>query len=245
MSTIRWTIGQLAKRTGVSVRALRHYDEIGLLSPAGRTESGYRLYVAEDIARLHRVKTLRQLGFSLLEIQELLDQAIGSPRQLVADHLRRLHEHIALEQRLCERLEGLTVRLSTAVNISSEEFLDLIEVMSMVENSEKYYTPEQLAWLQERAETVGAERIRQVEAEWPKLIAEVRTEMERGTDPREERVQHLAARWRGLVQEFSGGNPEIETSLRTMYAHEPQLRQHTGVQADMVEYITRALVANS
>jgi len=162
---------------------------------------------------------------------------------LVADHLRRLHEHIALEQRLCERLEGLTVRLSTAVNISSEEFLDLIEVMSMVENSEKYYTPEQLAWLQERAETVGTERIRQVEAEWPQLIAEVRTEMERGSDPREERVQRLAARWRGLIQEFSGGNPEIETSLRTMYANEPQLRQHTGVQADVVEYITRALAA--
>jgi DNA-binding transcriptional MerR regulator len=48
MSTTTWTIGQLAKRTGVSVRALRHYDEIGLLSPVGRTESGYGLYVGED-----------------------------------------------------------------------------------------------------------------------------------------------------------------------------------------------------
>lgn len=111
----------------------------------------------------------------------------------------------------------------------------------MVENSEKYYTPEQLAWLQERADTVGPERIRQVEAEWPELIAQVRAEMEAGTDPRAQRVQHLAARWQGLIQEFTGGNPEIESSLRNMYAHEPLLRQQTGVQADVVEYISKAL----
>ena len=189
MSNATWTIGQLAKRTGMSVRALRHYDEIGLLSPLRRTDSGYRLYVGEDIRRLHRIKTLRQLGFSLPEIKDLLDRAGASPRQLVDDHLRRLHEHIALEQRLCERLDGLARRLTAAEDVSSEDFLDTIEVMSMVEHSEKYYTPEQLAWLQARAETVGAERIRQVEAEWPELIAQVRAEMERGTDPREERVQ--------------------------------------------------------
>lgn len=241
MSKTTWTIGQLAERTGVSVRALRHYDEIGLLSPAGRTASGYRLYVAEDVVRLHRVKTLQQLGFSLLEIQGLLDRSSISPQQLVADHLRRLHAHIALEQRLCARLEQLTRRLSVAGDVSSDEFLDTIEVMSMVENSEKYYTPEQLAWLQERADTVGPERIRQVEAEWPELIAQVRAEMEAGTDPRAQRVQHLAARWQGLIQEFTGGNPEIESSLRNMYAHEPLLRQQTGVQADVVEYISKAL----
>lgn len=243
MSNATWTIGQLAKRTGMSVRALRHYDEIGLLSPLRRTDSGYRLYVGEDIRRLHRIKTLRQLGFSLPEIKDLLDRAGASPRQLVDDHLRHLHEHIALEQRLCERLDGLARRLSAAENVSSEDFLDTIEVMSMVEHSEKYYTPEQLAWLQARAETVGAERIRQVEAEWPELIAQVRAEMERGTDPREERVQHLAARWKGLIGEFTGGNPEIEASLRTMYANEPQVRQHTGVEADVVDYITKALAA--
>jgi MerR family transcriptional regulator, thiopeptide resistance regulator len=243
MSNKTWTIGQLAKRTGVSVRALHHYDEIDLLSPAGRTESGYRLYGGEDITRLHRVKTLKQLGFTLFEIKALLDRADASPRQLVDDHVRRLHAHIVLEQRLCERLDGLAQRLSAAEDISSEDFLDIIEVMTMVENSEKYYTPEQLARLQERAETIGPERIRQVEAEWPELIAQVRVEMERGTDPREERVQHLAARWKGLIGEFTGGNPEIEASLRTMYANEPLLRQHTGVEADVVDYITRALTS--
>ena len=245
MSKPTWTIGQLAKRTGVSIRALRHYDEIGLLSPAERTESGYRLYTHKNVTRLHRIKTLRQFGFTLVEIKDLLDRADVSPQQLVDDHIRRLHDHIALEQRLCKRLHGLARRLAGAEDVATDDFLDILEVMSMVENSDKYYTPEQLASLQERASTVGTERIRQVEAEWPELIAQVRTEMERGTDPRDERVLRLAARWQGLIQEFTGGNPEIERSLRSMYTHEPQLRQQTGVRADVVDYIKQALATPS
>jgi hypothetical protein len=131
--------------------------------------------------------------------------------------------------------------LSSTEEISPEEFLDVIEVMSMVENSEKYYTPEQLEWLRERAQTVGEERIQQVESEWPALIAQVRAEMDRGTDPRDERVRRLATRWRGLIEEFTGGNPQIEASLRTMYANEPQLRASTGVDADVTAYIAKAL----
>ena len=62
-------VGELAKRTGVSVRTLHYYDEIGLLSPSHRSEAGYRLYSAEDIARLQQIKSLRQLGFRLEEIR--------------------------------------------------------------------------------------------------------------------------------------------------------------------------------
>ena len=83
---------------------------------------------------------------------------------------------------------------------------------------EKYYTPEQMEWLKERRETVGDERIREVEAEWPRLMAEVRAAIDAGTDPSDPHVQALAARWQGLVQEFTDGNPGIEKSLRTMYA---------------------------
>jgi DNA-binding transcriptional MerR regulator len=244
MSTGTWTIGQLARRTGVSVRALRHYDEIELLSPAGRTDSGYRWYAAEDIARLHRIKALRQMGFTLTEIRNVLEQSAVSPRELVEDHLRQLREHMALEQRLCERLQALARRLSSAESISSEEFLDVIEVMNMVEKNERYYTPEQLAWLRERAETVGEERIRAVESEWPELIAEVRAEMERGTDPRGERVQRLAARWQELIREFSGGNAGIEASLQTMYANESEVRARSGIDPDLAAYIGKAMTVD-
>ena len=64
-------VGELAQRTGLTVRTLHHYDAIGLLRPSLHTEAGYRLYTARDIVRLQQVLSLRQLGFSLDEIREL------------------------------------------------------------------------------------------------------------------------------------------------------------------------------
>ena len=67
--TQRWKVGELAARTGLTVRTLHHYDAIGLLCPSDRTgsahNSGHRLYTAADVARLHQLVCLKQLGFSL------------------------------------------------------------------------------------------------------------------------------------------------------------------------------------
>jgi DNA-binding transcriptional MerR regulator len=69
-----WKVGELAKQTGLSVRTLHYYDEIGLLSPSQRTEAGHRLYTADDIVRLQQVKSLRHLGFTLKEIRDYLNR---------------------------------------------------------------------------------------------------------------------------------------------------------------------------
>ena len=109
----------------------------------------------------------------------------------------------------------------------------------MTETFEKYYTREQLEELAERREIVGEERIRQAETEWRELIAAVRTEMERGTDPGSEKVRELARQWRGLIEEFTGGNPEIEESLRRMYRDEPNVAADKGYRhdPDMAQYL--------
>lgn len=114
----------------------------------------------------------------------------------------------------------------------------------MVENVEKYYTPEQRAELKERAGQVGPERIRQVEAEWPEVIAAVRAEMERGTPRGDERAQALGRRWQALVDEFTGGNPGIAASLQRMYASEPEVRQRTGIDPALSAYVGKILAAS-
>ncbi len=74
-------VGELAKRTGLTVRTLHHYDEIGLLKPSLKTESGHRLYTGRDVARLQQVLSLRQLGFSLEQVRDCLDRPGFSPRR--------------------------------------------------------------------------------------------------------------------------------------------------------------------
>ena len=85
----------------------------------------------------------------------------------------------------------------------------------MSERLDKYYSPEQLEYLEARRREVGEERIRESQAEWAELMENVRAEMEAGTDPSNERVQALAARWMALVEEFTGGDPGIERSSAT------------------------------
>jgi DNA-binding transcriptional MerR regulator len=234
-------VGALAKRTGLSVRTLHYYDEIGLLSPSAYSEGGHRIYAAADIARLQQIRSLRQLGFSLEQTRECLSRPDYSPRQVIAAHLARLREQIAMQERLCTSLEQIAGWLESAGTVSVEQFLQTIEGMSMVE---KYYTPEQLEYLKQRREQVGEERIREVEAEWPRLMAEVRAEMEKGTDPSDPHVQALARRWMGLVQEFTGGDPGIAQTVGRMYEREEPQNIHPSIPTDVRElfaYVAQAM----
>jgi DNA-binding transcriptional MerR regulator len=233
-----WKVGQLAKRTGISVRTLHHYDQIGLLTPSHRTESGHRLYDRDDVVRLQQIVMLRQLGFALEEIAAALRRADAALPQLIDLHLGRLREQIERERRLCARLERMSEWLRAGREVSMDEFLNTIEEMTMFE---KYMTEEQLETLRKRGEAVGPERMQQVQEEWPRLIAEVRAEMERGTDVQSPRVQELAARWRSLVNEFSGGDAAIEKSVATMYQNEPGAAQRFGFDPKVWQYISAAL----
>ncbi|HEY7428702.1 MAG TPA: MerR family transcriptional regulator [Gemmataceae bacterium] len=235
-----WKVGELARRTGLSVRTLHWYDQIDLLTPSFHTEAGHRLYTAADVARLQQIKSLRQLGFSLDEVRDCLDRPDFSPLSLIEAHLAQLREQIEMQRRLCERLESLAARLRAAETVSTEDLLQTIEDMTMFE---KYYTQEQLDWLKERGQQIGQERIQQVEAEWPKLIAEVCAEMEKGSDPADEPVQVLARRWVGLVREFTGDNPEIEKAVRTMYRQEPDICCQNGIDRALLDYIDKAIAA--
>ena len=122
-------------------------------------------------------------------------------------HLARLRDQITLQRRLCERLEAVAANLETAGDVSADELIRLIEEITMIES---YYTPEQLETLKARGEQLGPERIQQSQEDWAELIAEVRAEMDKGTDPTAPEVQAMARRWMDLVNAFTGGDPGIE-----------------------------------
>ena len=228
-------IGELAKRTGISIRTLHHYDDVGLLSPPHRTVSGHRLYGREEIVRLQQILSLRQSGFSLDEIGELLSRRDFDAKQIVFSHIERLKRQIAAQQELCARLEAIAAHYASA---SADEFISAIEVMTMFD---KYYTKEQLDTLARRREMFGEEKMREFQEEWPRLIASVKEEMQRGTDPSDPKVKALARRWMELIEAFTGGDTGIRESLKNFYRGEPQFAQQQGLESGMSEYIQRAL----
>ncbi len=244
-----WKVGELAERTGLSVRALHYYEEIGLLSPSRRTEAGHRLYAADDVLRLQRIVSLRRLGFTLEEIRACLEDGSGFPaRRVVELHASRLRETMRMQRLLLARLEALASRLGSAEEeVPAGDFVQTaMEVIEMSERIERYYTPEQLEYLDNRRREFGEERIRAVEAEWPELMEKVRAEMERGTDPADERVQRLAKRWMELVEMFTGGDAGIRQSLNNLWQQEENVHGiNTAEMREMGRYVSRALEASN
>lgn len=230
-------VGDVARRAGISVRTLHHYEEIGLLQPGRRTGSGHRIYGAEELLRLQQILSLRRLGLSLEQIRELLARPDGSPLEVLERHLAVLQEQEETVRALRARMTGVARLLRRGDEISVDGLLELLDLMRAVES---YFTDEQRGELQERARVVGAERIRDVEAEWPRLIAAARAEMDRGTDPASETVRALAARWDALVREFTGGNPGLERSVATMYREQPRVAERMGLDREILDYIARA-----
>lgn len=116
-------IGAVAERTELSLRTLRHYDEIGLVHPSERSEGGFRLYSAQDVERILLIRRMKPLDFSLEQMRELLDithdVARPDPPLEAREKLRELEE-LALERR-----RALERKVAMA-----DEFLDRLRALS-------------------------------------------------------------------------------------------------------------------
>lgn len=118
-------IGDVARRSGVSARMLRHYESLGLVRPTGRTDAGYREYSSEDIRRIFHIESLRSLGLSLREVGRALDDPGFTPSELVDDLIRQTQERIADETELLTRLR----RIGAADPIGWEDVLQIVALL--------------------------------------------------------------------------------------------------------------------
>lgn len=108
-------IGQAARQSGLSAKMIRYYESIGLLKPAHRSDSGYRLYQADDLHTLAFIKRSRDLGFSLEEVARLL--TLWQDRQRASADVKALaHQHINDLNRRIEELSGLRDTLQHLVS---------------------------------------------------------------------------------------------------------------------------------
>ena len=131
-------IGEVARRTGLTHRTLRHYDDLGLLVPSGRSGGDYRLYAPEDLERLLSIQHLKSLGMGLEEIARALDDPGFDAGEALARHAALVEGRIAAEQDLLDRLRRLQ-----AASGSWEEVLDTIAL------TERLRHPD--AWVRFRA----------------------------------------------------------------------------------------------
>ncbi|HTS09231.1 MAG TPA: MerR family transcriptional regulator [Candidatus Eisenbacteria bacterium] len=208
---------EFAKRAGVTIRALHHYDRLGLLKPGGRTAAGYRLYTDRDLVRLEQIVALKFIGFPLSQIRELLSRkdldvaaALRQQRQIIAEK----RDHLDRAIRAIERAEQL---VSSGEQNDWEPFRKIIEVIQMQTRKDwmkKYYTEEQLNDLRKR---YTPEVQAKAEHGWADLVRDVEAAIARGDSPDSETGRKLAERKRNLIGLFTGGDPGITANLQKLY----------------------------
>jgi len=207
---------EFAKRAGVTIRALHHYDRLGLLKPSGRTTAGYRLYTDRDLVRLEQIVALKFIGFPLSQIRELLSRkdldvaaALRQQRQIIAEK----RDHLDRAIRAIERAEKA---VSLGEKTDWEPFRKIIEVIQMQTKKDwmkKYYTEEQLNDLRKRwSPEVQAES----ERGWAELVRDVEAAIARGVRPESDAGLRLAERKQKLIDLFTGGDPAIAANLQKL-----------------------------
>src|SRR4051812_13426022 len=128
-------VGELAAATGLTVRTLHYYEEIGLLVASGRTEAGHRLYSDRDVERLYRISLLRRLGLPQTEITRALDDPAWSLRSAMAAHLGDLDRRREATAQLRARLAHLVGSLDESDGLASEDLLRVLEAMTMLDTT--------------------------------------------------------------------------------------------------------------
>jgi DNA-binding transcriptional MerR regulator len=246
-----WTVGEVARLSGITVRTLHHYDRIGLVRPSGRTSAGYRDYDVHDLDRLQQVLVYRELGFPLEEVATLLDDPDADP----AAHLRRQHRLLrerlahtramvaAVEKEMEARQMGISLTPEERFEVFGGDFSDEYQA----EAEERWGNTE--AWTQSQRRTAAYSK-----ADWLRIKAEADDVQQRfaavmrsgaaadsatAMDVAEEHRQHIT-RW------FYDCPPEMHAGLGRMYVEDERFTDtYERTAPGLAQYVSTAVQANA
>ena len=246
-----YTVGQVAKAAGVTVRTLHHYDEIGLLSPGGRSSAGYRRYDDADLDRLQLIRYYRELGFPLDEIAAILDDPASDPTA----HLRRQHDLLSAR---IGKLQDMVAAIELAmearrmnISLTPEERFEVFgdfdpdahadEARERWGESEAYQQSARRAagyskddWLRNKVEN----------EDWARRFVEV---VASGAPADSPAAMDLAEEHRQIISRwFYDCSYEIHTGLADMYVADPRFTEHyEKIRPGMAAYLAEAIHANA
>ncbi len=243
--TVLLRIGELARRSGVSAKALRLYEARGLLRPCSHSAAGYRLYGPPALAALMQIVALRRSGFSLAEIAQLLERRPGVASELLQRRIDTLQREIDHKAQALDALRGVLQRVGDVGPESSQTLSTdlLLETIAMTQTLDIDLTPAERAAFLERARQLGEQGLQDAQRAWPELIAAVRGAMQAGTPPTDAQVVELGRRWHALVQAASGGDAQLNRKLADAYQAQPQAMAAQGMDMAMFRYIGQAMAA--
>jgi DNA-binding transcriptional MerR regulator len=239
-----YTVGQLSKMAGVSVRTLHHYDQIGLLEPSARTEAGYRLYGVPELLRLQQILFFKELDMPLAEVRQILDDPGFDQVTALQDHRRMLRQRV-------ERLTHLLTTIDRTIERLTEDDMtltdqELYEGFS-TEQIERYkrearemYDPDLVEASEQKAKQMSPAQWQAVQAEGEAVTTGLAALTAR--DPGDPEVQDLIARHHAWIENFYRCSAGMYRGLGQLYVEHPEFRAfYEKYQSGLADFMSAAM----
>ncbi|MCC2646543.1 MAG: Transcriptional regulator SkgA, mercury resistance [Rickettsiaceae bacterium] len=256
---MQWYVKDLSKLTSVSVRALHHYDEIGLLKPSGRHTNGYRLYSEVDLLRLQQILALKAFGFKLSEIKNILIKTDGILAHLEAQQ-KILNERVKILSHLSRKLAVMINYCKANKSIPWQNIIDLMEDYNMkkelfyLPDSERQKTYEKYLIDTNRITSQQLEESRKQSNQWkPEEWNKIHQEFDslnkafveailQNHSPNSDVVQDLVQTHYNVIIKFWTPNKEAYSGLGDLYLEHDDFRKfYTSYHPDLAEFLVKAM----
>ena len=248
---MNYSIGQVARLARVTVRTLHHYDQIDLLHPSGRLETGYRRYSTADLERLQRILCYRQLGFALEQIKTIIDDPTTDP----LEHLRRQHtlllERVEELQHMLEAVEKMMEARTMGINLEPHEMLEAFgetNPLAYHEEAEQHWGHTD-AWTEagRRAATYTKDDWKRMQAEFAALMTDFARALATATPAESLQTMELAEAHRAHLERwFYPCSPQMHCELADLYIGDPRFAaQFETFAPNLASYLRDAIYTNA
>jgi DNA-binding transcriptional MerR regulator len=244
-------VGEVAVLAGVTVRALHHYDRIGLLSPSGRTAAGYRQYAPADLDRLHQVLLYRELGFPLEEVATLLDAPDADPEA----HLRRQHallrERLGRTQAMVAAVEKEMEARSMGISLTPEERFEVFgehdPAQHEAEVQERWGETDAYAQSKRKTSAYSKEDWLRIKRDAADLDARFVAALQAGVPAESPEAMDLAEEHRqSITRNYYDCSPEMHAGLGRMYVEDERFTaRYEELSPGLAQYVSTAVQANA
>lgn len=212
------TVGEVAEKMGVTVRALQYYDREGLFCPSRLSEGGRRLYSDKDIVRLHEILSLKYLGFSIDEIKNRFS-SVDTPNEVAAlltEQGKAIQAQINALSQILQEIELLKAEVLQMQTVDFKRYADIIVNLQMKNDAYwlvKYFDDKTLDYLHKRFDKESGTAILST---FNKLRDKVVQYHSEGISPESEQGQKLAKEFWEMITEFTGGDMSMLPRLIEM-----------------------------
>ncbi|MEN0658489.1 MerR family transcriptional regulator [Caldifermentibacillus hisashii] len=229
--------GELASMTGITVRTLHYYDEVGLLKPSKITETGHRLYDMQSVTTLYQIMSLKDMGFNLDEIKGLIHDIYIDIGKFIEVQITKIQEEINQKQLLLSRLRKLKHELKDNKNISIDYFKAIVPFINS--SADKYITKEQLDKIKNNLEGYKAES--EIATEWIEFISKLKYCYKNKLPNTDLHAIECINYWKKLMNRSIVEDEKLKKSIFSFHASLENSQLRYGLTDDLYKYLMKLM----